>query len=556
MSEDIDFSISKPEEKEKRFIEKKFNLIDEKWIPAKITNEGNQILSIREVFHKSSKITGFNFESMAQSPGLNRVLISILYRSYQCEDNDEWIEFWNKKELPVQKIDKYLDKVYDRFWLFHPEHPFFQVNGLRKTKEFVDGEKPYDPIAKIITDETTNPNKIDLGIRTKTESLSYGDAALWLITEHSFGICGARAEIVGATRNHPTQRKNYTKNPTLADRGAYFQVCGLNLTENLLLNWFPESFIEIEEDDKPAWEKDYTVASLRLTTPKDSSPDDEYVTKFLEGLTYQSRRILLFENEKKDRVVGILNANGDARIVKDAYDSEIGYAWRLNKENEYVPIRITESMIAWDSIKCILPAESKINPIPLRFIADLVDDGLMPYTYSPKLEVFRIEYGTQNAIVKEFSYFVMSSSMSIIMNKNPQIQLQIEKVLENSNKIVKDYEKYHHEINNSISSKIGDTQKSTAKNKAFAESTLENIFFEWFNNLTKLQKGENPYSLELTPLEEWKEEVAEVFKKIANRDLETASTASIVGRRDAKNRNKDISAITAYDNFIKALKNI
>lgn len=38
-----------------------------------------------------------------------------------------WGELWQLGHFPEQPIRDYLDKWQDRFWLFHPERPFWQV---------------------------------------------------------------------------------------------------------------------------------------------------------------------------------------------------------------------------------------------------------------------------------------------------------------------------------------------------------------------------------------------------------------------------------------------
>ena len=44
---------------------------------------------------------------------------------------DRWGQLWQKKQLPEKPILEYLAAWQDRFWLFHPERPFYQVETLK-----------------------------------------------------------------------------------------------------------------------------------------------------------------------------------------------------------------------------------------------------------------------------------------------------------------------------------------------------------------------------------------------------------------------------------------
>ena len=54
---------------------------------------------------------------------------------------NRWEELWRMKKFPFEIISDYLGKYRDRFWLFHPTHPFYQVANL---KEMLNVEQVLD----------------------------------------------------------------------------------------------------------------------------------------------------------------------------------------------------------------------------------------------------------------------------------------------------------------------------------------------------------------------------------------------------------------------------
>lgn len=110
-------------------IENRFNLIDEPWIP--IADVGR--VSLRQVFSEPS------YRSLGGNPvqkiALMKLLLAIAQSAATPKDDDEWREFG--AEGVAKKCVEYLEKWYDRFWLYG-EKPFLQmpaVENLIKQRE-------------------------------------------------------------------------------------------------------------------------------------------------------------------------------------------------------------------------------------------------------------------------------------------------------------------------------------------------------------------------------------------------------------------------------------
>ncbi|MCL6622975.1 MAG: type I-E CRISPR-associated protein Cse1/CasA, partial [Syntrophobacterales bacterium] len=105
----------------------RFNLIDEPWIPCILPN--NRIIhlglldtlvrarEIREIFHPSPLVV----------TALHRLLLAILHRNFGPETLEDWQKLWQRGSWEENQLKDYFARWHDRFYLFHPEWPFYQV---------------------------------------------------------------------------------------------------------------------------------------------------------------------------------------------------------------------------------------------------------------------------------------------------------------------------------------------------------------------------------------------------------------------------------------------
>jgi len=133
--------------------DKIFSLLDEPWIV--VTNiEGEPlVLSLTEVFSHAHKIKALSGEMPTQDVAILRLLLGVLYavvtrsdeyrqarESEEGEDNelplDIWKNLWEKKCFSSTEIFAYLQEFHDRFYLIHPERPFYQVPTLEKGSSY------------------------------------------------------------------------------------------------------------------------------------------------------------------------------------------------------------------------------------------------------------------------------------------------------------------------------------------------------------------------------------------------------------------------------------
>ena len=82
-------------------------------------------------------------------------------------------------------------------YLFHPERPFYQVAGLQGT----DGK--INTVAQIVSDVPSRPERRFISTKSgeKAETLSFAEAARWLISMQSWDYAGKKASVIGGTKD-------------------------------------------------------------------------------------------------------------------------------------------------------------------------------------------------------------------------------------------------------------------------------------------------------------------------------------------------------------------
>ena len=172
-----------------------FNLLDEKWILVRKSDCTVDELSLTDALLKSHEYVELAGELPTQNVSILRLMLAVLHTVfsryspqgepsplYDSDDAaDRWKELWNAGRLPEKPIRDYLASVHDRFWLFHPERPFYQTEAAKIGTEYT--------ASKLNGAVSESGNKIRLfcgctGVQ-KSE-LSYSEAARWLLYVNNY----------------------------------------------------------------------------------------------------------------------------------------------------------------------------------------------------------------------------------------------------------------------------------------------------------------------------------------------------------------------------------
>lgn len=406
-----------------------FNLIDEPWILVRGMEGEMREVSLMELFEQAPRIRRLANDLPTQDFAILRVLLAILQRSISptLDDDDDpaevWGRLWAASELPIAAIREYLDKWHGRFDLFDEEEPFMQVAGLRTERNEISS------ITKIIADIPDGDALFSLRVGKGAESLTYSEAARWLVHVQAFDTSGIKSGTVG----DPCVKggKSYPIGTGWSGNlgGLYFE--GATLSETILLNFIVRGTEDDElfsEGDLPSWER----------TAEDGNADGRCPTGRADLYTWQSRRVrLAFEDGK---VVGVVLTNGDKLDSKNMHQYEPMTAWGRSRTQEkklkvplvYLPRTHQSDRALWRGLDSLFDrgswqgGSSVLRADLNNWLSYLVgNDGgcRLDRKNLLKIHAVGLEYGTQNSVVTnlvsdglELSAFMLSEEGESLVN--------------------------------------------------------------------------------------------------------------------------------------------
>ena len=386
-----------------------FNLLQERWVRVRTQDCTVQEVSLTDALLQAHAYVDLAGEMPTQDAAMLRLLLAVLHTVFSRVDGNgvpapfeeprdalqRWGELWQLGHFPEQPIRDYLDKWQDRFWLFHPERPFWQVPEAKIGSPF--GAK------KLNGEVFESENKTSLFSAcagTGKESMDYPQAARWLVSLNNYDDAAAKKK----AKDRPLP----SMGPGWLGRIGVIYVKGSNLFETLMRNlMFLNDRAELWEKGRPNWE---------LEEPR-SEERTEIVCpgNYAELLTMQCRRIWLErENEK---VVRYTLLGGDFFDKKNAF-AEPMTLWGLRKQTKESP-------------ECYLPQKHEMEKMLWREFSSIIGDGkhipgvvqwngyLQRCGFLKKKEILQIcavgvEYGAQSASMKGVYADQIAMSLSLL----------------------------------------------------------------------------------------------------------------------------------------------
>ncbi len=373
-----------------------FNLLQEPWIRVMRQDGSVQECSLTQALLDSHKYQRLAGELPTQDAAVLRLLLAVLHTVFYRVDPDaesdpidsragalrRWQALWSAGSLPEKPLREYLERWKERFWLFHPEHPFYQVPDAAAGTRY--------SAAKLNGELSESSNKLRLFPARAGESkssLSYAEAARWLLYLNGFDDTSAKPKGKGL----PSPGAGWLGKLGLiyAEGGTLFETLLLNL---VLL----QDGSELWSEPRPVWERDKPKSAERTEIPM---PENQ-----AELLTLQSRRLLL--EREADRVVGYSLLGGDF-FSKINASAEQMTLWdrRSGKKNEPPydqPRRLSPERQMWRDFGVITGAgaEGKI-PGVVRWIALLKSKRVLERDRVIRLRTAGVKYGDKDFFVED-----------------------------------------------------------------------------------------------------------------------------------------------------------
>ena len=312
-----------------------FNLLDEPWIPVRRPDGRLDEVGLLTLFRQSRDIEGLAETSPPSLVALHRLLLAVTHRAL-TNGVGRWVTDdrvrWYNEGLPITALVNYLEHWRERFWLFHPTHPFMQVAALAESVETRDRIKPWTNIS-LGHASGDNPAIFDHSVGTAISPIAAAEATRHLLGFLQF-VPGGLVQVLRTADN----------GGPLANSAAVLAT-GRNFSETMVLGLHPWKH---DASDAPSWEcprPEITTLCALPTLAK--GPNDRY--------TRQTRAVL-FRNEVSDEAMvrALWLAEGIA-LAKDGIEPDPASA-QLVSDGKSRPVRFTEGRAFWRDLPALLPA--------------------------------------------------------------------------------------------------------------------------------------------------------------------------------------------------------
>ena len=533
-----------------------FNLLDEKWILVRKSNCTVDELSLTDALLKSHEYVELAGELPTQNVSILRLMLAVLHTVFSryspqgepapLYDSDDaeyrWKELWNAGRLPEKPIKEYLASVHDRFWLFHPERPFYQTEAAKIGTEYT--------ASKLNGAVSESGNKIRLfcgctGVQ-KSE-LSYSEAARWLLYVNNYDDTSSKPK----GKNLPSPGAGW-----LGKLGL-ITIRGNNLFETLVYNLIllnhKRNFSEVWGPECPAWEPDVPNTAERAEIPMPDNLSELY--------TLQSRRLWL-NRDDNEKVIGYNLLGGDFFEKMDAFIEPMT-VWSKVKGNEragekFQPRRHDSSVQMWREFSYAFETAegSHIPGVVLwtKYIKQMLPESRKLISFS----IASVQYGDKDFFVNDVFSDSLTFHTDLITEIGEHWRAKITEEIEKCKKSAAALR----DLAKDIELAAGSAEDTVLK-RAVVERAREQYYYEidlpFRNWLERIDPNwEIVSEQEEQALREWHETAKRIALRIGQELVESAGTAAIVGRavKDKNDKERYYSAPDAYRYFKVKLNEI
>lgn len=282
------------------FMNNRYNLIDEKWVP--VTPQG--FVSLSELFSPDQYVKSFSGTTV-EKIALLKFCLAICQSAHTPDTDEDWASLGYDKLS--RYVTEYLSLHHDEFYLYG-EHPFLQFPALQqKAQELNKKTQDHCPNAALFPEVAQN-NNVVLFDTQKAFSLNDAQKALTLIRMQGFALGTKRtANVIVLTEGYRGKSKTSSPGVSLGKSGylhTFFE--GETLQETFWLNLLtmkdissfkpftkglgiaPWERMPEGEDDQIA--KDLKTSYMGILMPMDRFlyfyPDSD-ICEYTEGIGYQ-----------------------------------------------------------------------------------------------------------------------------------------------------------------------------------------------------------------------------------------------------------------------------
>jgi CRISPR system Cascade subunit CasA len=500
-----------------------FSLIDEPWVLV-LTQDGTTLeVSLLGLFRRAPQIREIVGEIPTQAFAILRVALAVFVRAVGGPPSAErWEALWEADEPPIVAVEAYLERHRERFDLFHPTAPFFQVAGLHTER----GE--FSGLEKLIADVPAGHQYFTTRAGRGLERISAAEAARWLVHLQAFDVSGIKSGAVGDPR--VKGGKGYPIGQGFAGHLGGLYADGGNLWRTLLLNTVPVDHLGLERDirDRPTWEAE--PAGPAEAADLAARPFGE-----LDLFTWQSRRVLL--GGGPDSVTGVLVANGDRLTPQNLHRREPLSAWRRSVPQQkklgvpvvYMPREHQPDRASWRGLHSLLPlvaprgkadgGQSFVTATVVEWAATVLEA-----TARVTLRTAGMVYGSNNSVVAEVIDDRLVVPVAVLSEQHPALAQAAVDAVEATEAAVRAAGYLAQNLARAAGArepKLLEGARDEAQRQAYA--VLDGPYRAW---LAGLDPDDDP----LAQRETWHRQAATIVRAVGVALIEAAGPAAWVGR--------------------------
>ena len=422
-----------------------FNLCNEPWIPVLYVSGQTQEVSLKQLFDESNSIRKIHSGDATTDVAILGVAVAIFFRAV-LENTEEYGELYREPKKWIQNIfsggseqlyfvQDYLKKYQDRFNLFDAERPFMQVADLHTSKGEVK------PVSRLVLDSESE--YFSMRAEQALTSLSYAEAARYLVTVQAYDYSGIKSGAVGDPR--VKGGRGYPIGVGWYGTTGKIIIHGENLIETLLYCIDYEQLLNVEKvkgkshrialQDKPVWERELpdTAAprAYKGGDPTKYKDEPAPAAGMCEILTWQSRRVRLFP--ENGRVTGVLVSNGDKWLDRNTYtDPLTAYRFSKNQSTQthyvWMPQTHSAERTLWrgaDALLTRLSSSQEKQNKPATVIRQISSGKYFSPDTKTKIQLVGMVYGTQSSIVEETIDESVTLELGILTEQGAEISAMV-----------------------------------------------------------------------------------------------------------------------------------
>ncbi|WP_324715609.1 type I-E CRISPR-associated protein Cse1/CasA [Carboxydochorda subterranea] len=312
-----------------------FNLLTEPWIPVRDLHEQLLHVGLRDALLHAHRLRRIEDPSPLAEAAFYRLLFAVGHRALKGPRSlEESVELFYQGHLPEAPFEDYFEAFADRFDLFHPEFPFFQVADLPTDQPL--------PWTKLLPELSSgnNPTLFDHTLDSAPPPAAPADAARALVIHQAF-TPGGLIKRMGVTSG---------KAAPLAT-SAVFLPFGQTLFETLLLGMPPYDPF----GDVPIWEgPPYRARDV------EGHRTEASVQGRTRVYTWLSRSVRLLP--ESDAVVRYVAYGPGVLPVQDKPYWDPMCAYSKDDAGQERPVRLSRDRAFWRDFESLLPGDTHRVP--------------------------------------------------------------------------------------------------------------------------------------------------------------------------------------------------